>query len=283
LSEETPTHGPGPGSAIFQGIRTPGAPDTAPEFPPNIDWVGAPFFRVAQELGRHGLLVEFFDTARVNSIRTQPYLAAWHERYAEAGLRVVGVHSPGYSFGRDREMALRAIEALGVPYPVALDPALEVWRIYRNRGWPARYLFDRAGVLRHMHYGEGEYVATELAIHQVLHEIDGELELPEPMEPLRPEDAPGVILEAQTADIALPDDRDRVDLVRDWTDGPDYIEAADAGAAITPSFSRAGAAYAVLSGADVEPGLHQTDGTVVAESPGLRVHGFQFTPAPPGD
>jgi hypothetical protein len=164
---------------------------------------------------------------------------------------------------------------------VALDPALEVWRIYRNRGWPARYLFDRAGVLRFMHYGEGEYAATELAIQQVLKEIDEDLDLPEPMEPMRPEDAPGMMLEPQTADIALPEDLERVELVRDWTEGADYIEAADAGGAVTASFSRAGAAYAVLSGDGVEPGLHETDGTVVANSPGVRVHGFQFTPVAP--
>jgi hypothetical protein len=68
--------------------------------------------------------------------------------------------------------------------------------------------------------------------------------------------------------------------VRDWSDGADYIEAADAGAAASFSF-HAGGAYAVLSGADLEPGLYETDGTVTAESPGLRVHGIQFAPLPP--
>ena len=103
----------------------------------------------------------------------------------------------------------------------------------------------------------------------------------EPIEPLRPEDAPGVLLEAQTADIGLPADRARIELVRDWADGEDWIEAVDAGASASFSYS-GGAAYAVLSGAGVEPGLHETSGVVEAESPGLRLHGVQFTPAPPG-
>jgi hypothetical protein len=266
---------------MLPAVRTPGAPDSVPEFPPTVTWLGAPFVLAATELGRHALLVEFFDFARINSIRTRPYLKGWHGRYAGAGLRVVGVHCPAYSFGREPEVAAQEVGALELPYPVALDPALEVWRLYRNRGWPARYLFDRRGVLRHMHYGEGEYVATELAIQAVLREIDEELDLPEPMEPVRPEDAPGAMMEPQTADIELPGDRERLELVRDWTDGQDWIEAADAGAAATATF-RADAAYAVLSGGGLErPGLYETGGTVVAESPGLRLHGFQFTPLAP--
>ena len=80
--------------------------------------------------------------------------------------------------------------------------------------------------------------------------------------------------------MALPADRERLELVRDWVDGADFIEAADAGAAASVEF-RAGGAWAVLSeGGLEEPGLYETDGTVVAEHPGLRLHGFQFTPDP---
>jgi hypothetical protein len=252
----------------------------APEFPAGVEWLNAPFVRVNTLLGRHALLVEFWDFARINSLRTLPYLKAWHERYAEAGLVVVGVHSPGYSFGRDAEAVARAVERLGVPYPVALDPEFEAWRAYGVRGWPARYLFDRRGLLRWFHFGEGDYEGTERAIQETLLEIDPELSPPDPVEPLRPEDAPGMALEPQTADIALPAERDRVELVRDWIDGADFIEAADAGAAATARY-RAGGAWAVLSEGGLEtPGLYETDGTVVAEDPGLRLHGFQFTPDP---
>jgi AhpC/TSA family len=252
----------------------------APEFPPRLDWVGAAFLRMDKQLGRP-VVVEFMDTARVNSLRTLPYLKAWHERYADAGLRVIGVHSPGYSFGRDAGVAQAAVERLDVPFPVALDPDFMVWREYGNKGWPGRYVFDRRLRLRFIHYGEGEYVESEGAIQEVLAEANPDFVAPVPLEPLRPEDAPGVLMEAQTADVVLPADRSRVELVRDWVDGPDYIEAADAGAAATISY-RAGAAYAVVSGDEVEPGLHELDGdTFVAPGPGVRLHGFQFTPLPP--
>jgi len=253
----------------------------APEFPRGLDWLGVAFLRMDKLVGRSAVLVEFWDFARINSLRTLPYLKAWHERYADAGLRVILVQSPGYSFGRDRDVAARAIERLEVPVPVVLDPDFSVWREYGNRGWPGRYLFDREGALRFFHYGEGEYEDTELAVQELLRELDPDVDLPEPLEPLRPEDAPGAMLSAQTADIALPSDRPRLELVRDWSDGEDFIEARDAGAAATVRSFSAGSAWAVLSGGELEPGLYETDGTVVAESPGTRLHGVQFTPEAP--
>jgi hypothetical protein len=246
----------------------------APEFPARLDWLNVAFLRMNTLMGRGPVLVEFWDFARVHSLRTLPYLKAWHERYADAGLRVIGVHSPGYSFGRDPELVAAAVERLEIPYAVVLDPSLEVWRLYGNMGWPGRYLFDRTGKLVFIHYGEGEYGDTELAIQEHLGVSR------EPVEPMRPEDVPGVLLEPQTADIVLPADRDRLDLVRDWREGEDWIEAADAGAAASFSF-RAGGAFAVISGAELEPGLYEVDGTVEAQSPGLRLHGVQFAPLPP--
>jgi hypothetical protein len=253
----------------------------APEFPQELQWVGVAFLRMAQQIGRP-ILVEFFDSARINSYRTLPYLREWQERYAERGLlRIIGVHSPGYSFGRDPEVAVPAVEQMEIPFAVVLDPDFDVWREFGNRGWPARYLFDRRGILRFVHWGEGEYDETERMIQELIAETDpeGEAGLPEVLEPLRPEDSPGAQMDPQTADITLPAEAERVQFEGQWAEGPDYLEAQEAGAKAHVGF-RAGEAYAVLSGS-VAPGLHPTDGTVVAEAPGLRLHGFQFTPLPP--
>ena len=262
-------------------MRTPPGTDlNAPEFPPDLTWLNVAFLRMDKQMWRNAVLVEFWDFARINSLRTLPYLKAWHERYGDRGLRVITVQAPGYSFGRDLDATTRAIETLGIEHPVVLDPELVLWRTYGNKGWPGRYLFDRRGVLRYIHYGEGDYLDCEQAIQELLLEIDDELDLPEPLDPLRPEDAPGVVLEPQTADIVLPRDRDRLELVRDWTDGEDYIEAQDAGAGAVFEYT-GGSAWAVMSGS-VEPGLYEVaGGRVEAESPGLRLHGVQFTPQPP--
>ncbi len=138
------------------------------------------------------MLVEFWDFCRPNSIRTLPYLKEWHARYAEEGLRVIGVHCPGFEPGRDEQTVRDAVARLEIAYPVLIDTDFEVWQEYENRGWPARYLFDGKARLFEYHYGEGGYLETELAIQELLG-----LER-EPMAPLRPEDAPDALLSRQS-------------------------------------------------------------------------------------
>lgn len=176
-------------------MRPPSAAEIyAPEFPRELDWLNVAFLRMNTLMGREVVVVEFWDFARINSLRTLPYLLEWHRRYADAGLRVIGVHTPGYSFGRDPEVVARAVERLEIPYPVAIDARLELWDIYGNVGWPARYLWDRAGYLFSMHYGEGAYDETEREIQELLG-VERE-----PVPPVRPEDEPGLLLPAQTED-----------------------------------------------------------------------------------
>ncbi len=140
------------------------------------------------------MLVEFWDFCRPNSLRTLPYVRAWHERYGQAGLRVVGVHCPGFDASHNQRSVGDAVGRLGIAYPVLIDGELELWQEYENQGWPARYLFDGRARLFDYHYGEGGYADTELAIQELLGVSR------EPLAPLRPEDAPQARLAAQTAD-----------------------------------------------------------------------------------
>jgi hypothetical protein len=142
------------------------------------------------------LLVEFWDFCRPNSMRTLPYVKAWHDRYAAAGLRVVGAHCPGFEPSRDEQSVRRAVARLGISYPVLIDTELELWREYENEGWPARYLFDGRARLFEYHFGEGAYEETERAIQELLG-VERE-----PLAPLRPEDAPGARLARQSPDRA---------------------------------------------------------------------------------
>src|SRR5918998_6970610 len=131
-------------------------PDTiaAPPFPRGMPWVNVAPLRMDKQIGRP-VLVEFWDFCRVNSLRTLPYLKAWHERYAEAGLRVIGVHTGGFPPSRDPEQVRRAVGRLAIEYPFVIDTELEIWDFYGNEGWPGRYLWDTRGALFSMHYGEG--------------------------------------------------------------------------------------------------------------------------------
>jgi hypothetical protein len=175
-------------------VRPPVDDIEAPPFPGRLPWINVGMLRMDQQRGQ-AVLVEFWDFCRVNSLRTLPYLKAWHARYAERGLRVVGVHSAGFECSRDPDAVRAAVERLGIEYPVVVDESYDIWDMYGTEGWPARYLWNQAGRLDYFHYGEGAYAETERAIQGLL-EIAGE----EPLAPVRPEDAPGVLLPAQTED-----------------------------------------------------------------------------------
>lgn len=175
-------------------MRPPAEADIlAPSFPGLARWVNVATLRMDKQLGRP-VLVEFWDFCRVNSLRTIPYLQAWHERYADAGLRVVGIHASGFEASGDIDEVRAAVERLGITYPVLIDAELKAAESYGIEGWPSRYLWDRESRLFDVHFGEGAYAETELAIQELLGD---EREL---LEPIRPEDEPGILLPAQSAD-----------------------------------------------------------------------------------
>jgi hypothetical protein len=174
-------------------MRAPVDDIAAPLFPTGLPWVNTSGPQSTIQQGRP-MLVEFWDFCRPNSLRTLPYVKAWHERYSASGLRVIGVHSPGFAASHDEQAVREAVARLGIAYPVMIDSELELWQDYENIGWPARYLFDGRARLFDYHYGEGAYADTELAIQELLG-----VRL-EPLAPLRPEDAPDALLRPQTQD-----------------------------------------------------------------------------------
>jgi hypothetical protein len=146
-------------------------------------------------------LVHFFDVAQLNSVRTLPYLRAWHERYTGDGLALIGVHSPRFPFTQDPGVVSTAAERLGIEWSVELDPEFAQWRLYEPHGWPALFLWGRGGALRWYHLGEGDYAGTEEAIRDVLSETNGDHEWPPLLEPIRPSDAPGAKVIPPTAEL----------------------------------------------------------------------------------
>jgi hypothetical protein len=171
-------------------VRAPVDHIAAPPFPRGLTWINdAP---EQLEPGRP-MLLEFWDFCRPQSIRTLPYVKAWHKRYPD--LKVIGVHAAGFPPSADPDAVQSAVARLDIPYPVAIDAEYEVWNLYGNLGWPARYLFDGRAMLLHYHYGEGGYVETEEAIQELLG-VARPL-----MQPFRPEEAPDAQLEPQSDDV----------------------------------------------------------------------------------
>ena len=151
-------------------------------------FVNTPAIRL-QDLAGRVTMVHFWDYACVNCLRTLSYLKVWYGRYADKGLSLVGIHAPEFDFGSDIVNVRRAIEELGVQFPVAMDNSFSTWQAYSNRFWPATYLIDRDGFLSDYHFGEGGYEETEVAIQALLREANPRLLLPRTIEPLRPEDS----------------------------------------------------------------------------------------------
>ena len=163
----------------------------APDLPEGIEWIGEAPRSMPVATAAGPVLVHFFDFAQLNSVRTLPYVCEWARRYEAHGLTTIGVQAPRFPFGAEPDAVAAGLERLGVEFPVAIDADRRLWHAYGCEGWPSLFLWKTGGALAWFHFGEGEYRATEEAIQAELREQDALRELPAPMEPLRPTDAPG--------------------------------------------------------------------------------------------
>ena len=147
----------------------------APDFQRISHWLNTPGERAVTMQGLRGkvVLIDFWTYSCINCLRTLPHVTAWYDRYRPSGLVVVGVHSPEFVFEHDLSNVRGATKRLGVDYPVALDNAFGTWNAYGNQYWPAEYLIDRRGHVRHAHFGEGEYTQSEALIRRLLAERPG--------------------------------------------------------------------------------------------------------------
>jgi hypothetical protein len=173
----------------------------APDLPGTIAWIGEQPQSMPALTAAGPVLVHFLDFSQLNSVRTLPYLAEWDRRYREAGLRTIGVQAPRFPFGADPQQVAAGLAELGVSFPVAIDAERELWLAYGCEGWPSLFLWTTGGALSWFHFGEGEYLGTEMAIQEELRELDALRSLPEPMQPLRPSDSPGARVMPPTPEI----------------------------------------------------------------------------------
>ncbi len=136
------------------------------------DWLNSEPLTAA-DLRGHVVAVQFCTYSCINWIRTLPYVRAWARTYRDRGLVVVGAHAPEFAFERELEGVRRAMAAMGVEHPIVLDNEYAIWTAFGNRYWPALYVLDGDGRVRHRHFGEGAYDTSETAIQQLLG-VDGE-------------------------------------------------------------------------------------------------------------
>lgn len=171
------------------------------------------------------VIYDFWTYSCVNCVRTLPYLESWHERYAKDGLVLVGVHSPEFEFEKDHGNVRDAVKRLGVTYPVVFDDDMDIWNAFNNQYWPAKYVTDRTGDVRYVHFGEGEYKQTEDVIRLLL---GVDKSSPRAQDPKQPETARTGVLTPETYLGTLRGGVDRVKQEGRWIDAEEYIESKDA-------------------------------------------------------
>jgi cytochrome c biogenesis protein CcdA/thiol-disulfide isomerase/thioredoxin len=154
----------------------------APEFADTQRWWGTPAHRPLTLRGLRGqvVLVDFWTYTCINCIRTLPFLKGLYAAYHPYGLQIVGVETPEFAFEQDASNVAQAIRADGLRYPVAQDNHYGTWNAYQNQYWPAEYLIDARGEVRHTQFGEGNYAQSEAAVRELLLAA-GARRLPPPM------------------------------------------------------------------------------------------------------
>jgi thiol-disulfide isomerase/thioredoxin len=144
-----------------------------PGFEGATGWPNSPPLTAA-DLGGKVVLVDFWTYTCINWLRTLGYVRAWAERYEDQGLVVVGVHTPEFPFEHDVDNVREAAKDLVVEYPIALDSDYGIWRAFDNHYWPAVYITDVQGRIRHHQFGEGGYEECERIIQALLREAGGD-------------------------------------------------------------------------------------------------------------
>jgi hypothetical protein len=264
----------------------------APDLPDGIEWIGTAPGSMPSLTAAGPALVHFIDFAQLNSVRTLPYLAEWDARYRALGLSTIGVNTPRFPFGSDRDVVAAGLERLEVPFPVAIDAEREMWHAYGCEGWPSLFLWNQGGALAWFHFGEGEYRATEEAIQAELRDLDALRELPQAMAPLRPTDAPGEVVIAPTPEVfpsgswerpwVAGEDGDELELP--YEAGGAYVTAEGTGE-IAIEIDGAGGDPVPVDGAAlhtlVEHPTNERHILTLCPSPGLRVWSVSFAAGVP--
>jgi cytochrome c biogenesis protein CcdA/thiol-disulfide isomerase/thioredoxin len=173
-----------PSSVGIPGVKTPSLPKlgAAPDFTKTQEWfntVGGKPLSLAGLRG-HVVLVDFWTYTCINCIRTLPFLKGLYATYNRYGLEIVGIETPEFTFEQEAGNVRQAIQSDGLRYPVVQDNAYGTWNAYGNEYWPAEYLIDSGGQVRHTQFGEGEYKQSEAAVRTLLYEA-GVRNLPPPM------------------------------------------------------------------------------------------------------
>jgi cytochrome c biogenesis protein CcdA/thiol-disulfide isomerase/thioredoxin len=142
------------------------------------------------------VLIDFWAYSCINCQRAIPHVEGWYKAYHGDGFEVIGVHTPEYAFEKVTGNVKKGAADIGITYPIAQDNSYSTWTNYRNQYWPAEYLIDASGVVRHVNFGEGDYNGTEKLIRELITTARPGVTLPPPVD--APDTTPQLELTPET-------------------------------------------------------------------------------------
>jgi cytochrome c biogenesis protein CcdA/thiol-disulfide isomerase/thioredoxin len=140
-----------------------------PELSGAVGWLNSPPLTTKSLRGKV-VVIDFWTYSCINCLRALPYVEGWSAKYKDAGLVVIGVHTPEFAFEKERSNVEKAVRDLHITYPVAIDSDYKIWEAFNNQYWPAHYFIDGKGRIRAHHFGEGNYAESERVIQELLKE-----------------------------------------------------------------------------------------------------------------
>jgi cytochrome c biogenesis protein CcdA/thiol-disulfide isomerase/thioredoxin len=166
-------------ASVFPGSAADAQPTLDDEGPlPDLGgavaWLNSPPLSSKSLKGKVAL-IDFWTYSCINCLRALPYVEGWAAKYKDAGLVVIGVHTPEFAFEKERTNVEKAVRDLKVSYPVAIDSDYKIWKAFNNEYWPAHYFIDGKGRIRYHHFGEGEYDESEHVIRELLKQNGAQL------------------------------------------------------------------------------------------------------------
>jgi thiol-disulfide isomerase/thioredoxin len=138
------------------------------------DWIQSAPLRI-QDLRGKVVLIDVWTFECWNCYRSFPWLNELEQRLAKDGFSVIGIHTPEYDRERQHDAVRAKASEFGLKHPIMIDNDMRYWRALENRYWPAYYLVDRQGRIRHRfvgetHSGDRQANAIEAAVRSLLAE-----------------------------------------------------------------------------------------------------------------
>ena len=142
----------GPASQAGPGPQEKGPP-AAPEFAQDTEWLQSKPLTLAGLRGQV-VVVHFWTFGCINCVHNYPVYKAWQEKYADKGVKIIGVHTPEFANEADVPSIRAKARENGLKFPIAVDNDSRIWKTWDNHYWPSINLIDKKGRVRYHWDGE---------------------------------------------------------------------------------------------------------------------------------